>query len=116
MIEVQGADRLAATATAAGQQLAALDHSRVGDIITRAAQSSAPRRTGALAASHRVQGDTAGGVTVVALAPYATPVHQGWAGHAGRPWLATAAQATETTWVAVLEAETQTVLDTITGA
>lgn len=112
---VIGADRLAATTAAAGRRLADLDHTDAGRIIQDAATAAAPRRTGQLAGAHTVTTEP-GGVKVTNGVRYAIPQHQGWEGNAGRPWLANAAAATETQWLASIESEIQNTLDTIEGA
>lgn len=114
-VRVDGADRLAQTLDAAGRRLDQLDHTEAGQIIADEAGRRAPRATGRLASSHTTQ-TTAGGVQVTNPVRYAIPQHQGWAGNAGRPWLATAAQATEARWIHTLEDEAQQVLDTVQGA
>lgn len=114
-LEVIGADRLASTLDAAGRRLADLDHTDAGQIIRDAATTTAPRRTGRLATAHQVESDPSG-VRVTNPTRYAIPQHQGWMGNPGRPWLATAAQATEAAWLHTLEDAAQDVLDTVEGA
>ena len=114
-IRVDGADRLAQTLDAAGRRLDQLDHNEAGQIIADEAGRRAPRRTGRLATGHSTQ-TTASGVQVTNTVRYAIPQHQGWMGNPGRPWLATAAQATEARWLHTLEDEAQQVLDTVQGA
>lgn len=114
-VSVEGADRLAQTLDAAGRRLDQLDHTEAGQIIADEAARQAPRRTGRLASSHTTE-TTPDGVRVTNPVRYATPQHQGWAGNPGRPWLATAAQATEARWLHTLEGEAQQVLDTVEGA
>ena len=74
-------------------------HREVGAVVLRQGRSSAPRRTGALAASLRSQ-PTRTKARVGSRLDYAAPVHWGVPsrGVEGRPWLSDAAVRTEGTW------------------
>jgi 3-oxoacyl-ACP reductase-like protein len=73
-----------------------------------AAQSSAPRRTGLLAASHRIgPGAGANRVELGNTARYARIVHNGSRYLRARPWLADAVTSSEPQWVAALAQQVQ---------
>jgi len=86
-------------------------------IALDAAQASAPRATGFLAASHTLgPGAGAGRVNVGNTAGYARMVHGGTRYLRARPWLADALTSTEPRWLAALGADVQHELDERAGA
>lgn len=113
---VRGADTLDRTMHDAADELGDLHMAlgKGGDVVVAAARQRAPHRTGALAASIRVQSVDATGVRMGSTAPYAGVIHWGWPARAIRaqPFLSDAAQATERQWVEFVE---QSVLDAVDG-
>jgi len=85
----------------AGEDLGELTtvHREVGTVVLRRAESSAPRRTGALADSLRSQ-PTRTKARVGTRLPYGAPIHWGVPSRniSPRPWLSEAAVETEATW------------------
>lgn len=103
MGDLIGADRMQLTLKQAVRDFddLSIPGSAASRKILTAAKQAAPRRTGALANSHRLvpaQGRTAG---VSAGVHYAPVIHWGWRGHniEPNPWLIGAARRTEPSWV-----------------
>lgn len=122
LFRVEGAKELKASMTAAGVKLSDLSavNKRTADKVAQASRSSAPRRTGALAASTRPSGTRAAAVVRAGSAAirYGPPIHFGWPDRniAPQPWIYATAQATESEWQGYYEAEVDKILDTIHGA
>lgn len=120
VVQIIGARQLRRTLRAAGQDMSDLKrvHAEVGRIVVAA--SSAPTRTGKLAASIRA-GAAATSATVRAggaRVPYAGPIHWGWParGITAQPFLTEAAQQTEPRWTEVYLTEVNRIIDQVTGA
>jgi hypothetical protein len=122
LYRVDGAKELKASMTAAGLKLSDLSavNKRTADKVVQASKPSAPRRSGALAASTRPSGTKVAAVVRAGSAalPYAPVIHFGWPGHhiAPQPWVYTAAQSTEGEWTGYYNDEIDKILDTIRGA
>lgn len=118
VVRVEGAARLRATMRAAGLKLRDLSavNRRTAAKVAQAALPSAPRRTGALAASVRPSG-TQRVAAVRSTLVYAPVIHFGWPDRkiAPQPWLYDTAVATEPEWSGYYEAEIDKILDTIHG-
>lgn len=95
-------------------------NSAVAAFVASAAASRAPRRSGALAGS--VRGNRAVGRAQVrgggARVPYAGPIHWGWPsrGIEAQPFISTAAQQTESTWLPIYQADITRAVDKVRGA
>lgn len=119
---VEGLDRLVRTMRKCGSDLDDLKDAsrRAGDIVVRAAQARAPRRTGRLAGSIRAARQarrvrvSAGRSSV----PYAGPIHWGWpARHIrAQPFISEAATETETQWVEAYRRDVAHAVDQVKGA
>jgi hypothetical protein len=81
-VEVVGAERLAATLSSAGGDIAhpTAAASEAGRVLARQGSSNAPRRTGRLASSIRAR-PSGGDVEVGSSLIYAPVIHNGWARH-----------------------------------
>lgn len=110
-VEIEGADRLAATLADAAAQLDDLTglHTELGELIVAAAGPLTPRRTRALAAATTAIASRDTTVVTNGLR-YARPVHALY-----NPWLATAAKQTEARQLDLAEKNVQTILDTVQG-
>jgi hypothetical protein len=121
-VRVEGLDRLVRTLGKAGHDVGDLKdaHAAVGRLVAGAAQSIAPRRSGALANSVRAsrQAKRAQVVAGGARVPYAGPIHWGWPsrGMAADPFISVAAQSTESTWVPMYRRDVVAALDKVKGA
>lgn len=120
-VQVDGLRQLVRTLKAAEEDLDDLKaaNQRASSIVLDAARPTTPRRTGALAASGRVNKAT-GKANVLfgnARVPYAPPIHWGFpARHiAANPWVMAAAQQSQSSWLAAYEADLQRVLDSVKG-
>lgn len=118
--EIIGDERLKATMAAAGKVILTdrdKPGQKAGNIAASRARSTAPKVTGALAASGTVV-RRSNGASVVFTKPYANPVHWGWAarGIAPNPWASLAAQQTEPEWARVFEDWADDTLSDIKGA
>jgi hypothetical protein len=118
-IEVKGAERFNATTAEAARKLGDLSGAgqEAGRIIADLAAATAPRLTGALAAS--VQPEVAGNTaTVGSDLVYALPIHNGWAAHHIRPqpFLDDAVRAGEAQWVGAYEKAVADAIDGVEGA
>ena len=86
-------------------------------IVLDAARVAAPRRTGRLAASGRVNraAKKANVMFGNARVPYAQPIHWGWAARdiEAQPFVTTAAERTRPAWVAAYEHELQQIISAI---
>ena len=121
-VQVEGARQLRSTLKAAGDDLSDLKaaHTEAARIAAAAGSSSAPRVTGALAASVRGSGTKTAAVIRAGKAsvPYAAPIHWGWfAKHIKpNPWLSRATQSTEPTWTAVYMNAINQAIEKVKGA
>ena len=117
-IELKGAERFASTLERAGRDLANLERpgAEAGRIIADLSAATAPRITGALAASVRpeVAGNT---VEVGSDLVYALPIHNGWAAHHIRPqpFLDDAARDSEAQWVGAYDKAVNAALEGVEG-
>ncbi len=121
LVKIDGLPRLRAALRRAGLDLADLKaaNAAAAALVASAAAARAPRRTGRLAAS--VRGNravsrasvSAGGSAI----PYAGPIHWGWParGIEAQPFIATAAQATESAWVPIYQNAIEAVVDSVGG-
>lgn len=115
-VEVEGADRLAATLARARADLAdtTAPDREAADLVIQAARP--PVRSGWLARSGTVQtiGDQ---VTASWTAAYAGVIHNGWAARhiRPRPWIPAAIATAETPIVAVYARHTDQALNRVTG-
>jgi hypothetical protein len=119
-IAVRGGDRLAATAADAAKRIADMrdGFADAGRILTAAAVSAAPRRTGRLAGSLRsTAGASANTASVTSPLVYAVPIHWGRPAHniAADPFILRAAALTETQWLGALERDAQQICDRVEG-
>lgn len=91
----------------------------VAQLVAAEASRRAPHRSGRLAAN--VRGNRAAGRATVAAGGarlrYAGPIHYGWPAHhiEPQPFITTAAQATESSWLPVYEQAIGAVVDTVNG-
>lgn len=115
-IRVVGARELRRAMKKAGSDLGDLTqvHRDVGTVVLGRATSTAPRRTGALAASLK-SAPTRTKARLSSRLPYAAPIH--W-GHPARgiepqPWLSEAAVATESTWAELYRVRVTELLEEI---
>lgn len=121
-LEVQGLRTLRAQLKAAGISLADLKaaHNEVAQLVVRAAEPSAPRRTGALAGSLRGTGQVGAAVVRAGRAsiPYANPIHWGWPSRhiAAQPWIWDAAQSSKEAWTGLYLHALEQIIDSIEGA
>lgn len=121
-IQVDGARELRSSLKKAGQDLNDLHeaHQAASKIVANKGQSNAPRLTGRLAGSTRGSGSKTAAVVRAggARVPYAGPIHWGWAARniAPNPFLAEAAQDTESEWLPIYQDAVERVLDTIKGS
>lgn len=121
VVKIDGLPRLRSALRRAGVEVADLKaaNAAAAAYVASAAAPRAPRRTGRLAAS--VRGNRAVGKATVsaggAATPYAGPIHWGWParGIEPQPFIAEAAQATESTWVALYQADIERLVDSIGG-
>lgn len=104
---------------AAGRKLDDLKRANreVGTFINGNAAPTAPRRTGALAASTRPNA-AATNVAIRSRLPYAGPIHWGWPARniEPQPWLWATATGTQDEWLPKYEDEIQRIMDDIEGA
>lgn len=121
-VRVEGLGQLARTLKAAGKSLDDLKEANqsASRIVLDEARTRAPRRTGALANSGRVN-NAAKKANVMfggARVPYANPIHWGWpARHIkAQPFVTTAAEDTRPEWLAEYEKNIQQLLDDVKGA
>lgn len=106
--EVRGVGALRSSLDLAAHELADLDLSGVGQLLTTDAEDRAPRRTGHLAASHHAV-VTAGAVSVVNTAAYAAIVHT------RDPWLAQTIAADQDRVVATISDDVAAIVARIGG-
>lgn len=114
VIRAVGADRFAGTLRTAADKLADLDPGpAAGEILRAEVAREAPRRTGTLAASHRVEGSA-----VVTDLIYAGVIVGGWPGHGieANPYTERAAEAAEAAVVEEWDKAAGAVLDLVVGA
>ena len=121
-IKVHGTKELRRTLKQAGDNLKDLKtvNRGVGEYIARGSRGSAPRRSGALAASARASSAVSKVQVLVGRAsvPYAGPIHWGWAARniSPNPWVANTAIGTQGTWLPMYERGIQKELDKVRGA
>lgn len=121
-VNVVGAAQLRRTLRAAGQELNDLKdaNAKAAAFVAAASRTTAPRRSGRLAAS--VRGNRAAGRARVsaggAAVPYAGPIHWGWPSHniAPQPWISEQAERTEAVWLGMYVVDVQQALDKVKGA
>lgn len=89
-------------------------HREVGSVVSRAAESDAPRRTGRLAGSLKAY-PTRTKVRVGSRLPYAAPIHWGVParGIAPNPYISRAAVRTESTWTQLYERKVGELIDEV---
>lgn len=121
-IRVEGLRQLKASMKRAGIDVQDLKdaHKAAAELVQRAAQPRAPRRSGRLAASMRSAGTQSAAIVRAggARTPYAGPIHWGWpARHiVAQPWIAEAAEQTEPAWAHTYMAAIEAVVNAIEGA
>ncbi|QFG13041.1 hypothetical protein PBI_SCHIEBS_12 [Gordonia phage Schiebs] len=120
-VRIEGGARLRRTLKAAGvdmKELSAINR-KAANVVATAARPTAPVRSGALARSVRAGATAKAGVVRAGnkAVPYAGPIHWGWParGIEPHPWIADAAQATESEWVAQYFEHVEDVLDSVKG-
>lgn len=121
--EVEGAARLRTTLRRAGVTSAQLrePNRAAGRIVATAGRSSAPRRTGRLAATVRAAGSTPRVAVVTAgrrSVPYGGVIHWGWPARniPSQPWLSDAARATEPVWIREYDDHVRGLINSVRGA
>lgn len=119
VVEVKGAERLAATLAAAGADLADIQAAAaaVGAMVAGAARGLAPKRTGALAASVEPITTVANVIDIAADSIYAGPIHWGWPAHniAAQPFIKDAIESTEAETVGIYADEVNNILAKVEG-
>jgi hypothetical protein len=120
---VQGAKTLRRTLKKAGVDVQDLKdaHREAAEIVRAAAAPKTPRRSGTLAGTLKATGSqgiakvTAGTPSRV---PYAGVIHWGWPRRniTAQPWIAEAAQQTETRWQHTNLDAIEKIIDTVEGA
>ena len=118
-VKVTGARELRRAMKAAQADMSQLTqvHRDVGKVVQRRGESTAPRRTGALAGSLRSQ-PTRTKARVGSRLPYAAPVHWGVPARnmEPNPWLSAAAVQTESQWESIYRSAIQDILTDIEGS
>lgn len=120
-LEVDGARQLRRALKQAGINVQDLKdaHREAAELVKRAADPDAPRRSGALASSTRAAGTQAAAIVRAGSArvPYAGPIHWGWpARHIdAQPWIADAAERTEPEWTQEYLDHLETIINAIEG-
>lgn len=118
-VRVEGLGALVKTLKAAEDNLEDLKaaNQTASRIVLEEARHKAPRRTGALAATGRVNkaAKKANVMFGSARVPYANPVHWGWAARhiKAQPFVTTAATSTQPVWIAAYEAEIEKIVNEI---
>lgn len=117
-VTVDGLATLTRSLDAAGTELVDMTrpHGEATSLIGSRASSTAPRRSGALAAGHRTDARKAAGF-VYNTSPYAAPIHWGWPARRikAQPWLSETATGTEAQWIDYYREHAQRVLDDVKG-
>ena len=117
-VEVEGADELARTLRRAADDFADLDdvNTAAGRYLSTRAAAVAPRRTGRLAGSLRLEASRST-ASVSSSVVYANPIHWGWAARniSAQPFLFSTATTHETQLVDFYRREIDRVLSTIHG-
>jgi len=89
-------------------------------IVSNAAKSSGPKRSGDLRGSVRPANQVARAIVYAGSArvPYAGPIHWGWRARniSPQPWVSEAAQSTESTWLPAYEKEIDRIIGQVKGA
>jgi hypothetical protein len=117
---IVGADKVAASLKAAADKVGDLSSAggKAAELVASAARQSAPRLTGALAAS--TQGFTDGKTTagVGSDLVYAPVIHNGWSAHniVGDPYITQAFESTEDQWTKFYDAQVADIARTVRGA
>lgn len=118
-VEVEGATKAVATLNLAALRLRDLSSgaTTASSVVASSGRTRAPRRTGRLAASITGRSEQSDAV-VVASVRYAAPVHYGVPSKrmAPRPFLSSAAAATQTVWVQAYATNVARVMDAVKGA
>jgi hypothetical protein len=116
---VTGDDRLASTLTSAGHKVGDLSkaNKRAADLVASEARATAPRLTGALAASTVGFSDRTT-ASVGSDLVYAPPIHYGWPGRniEPNPYIEQAFESTASQWQAAYEDEVGRAIRTVKGA
>lgn len=118
-LEIEGYNRFRRTLRRAGHDMTELRdvHSEVAQVVVGATR--APRRTGRLASTVRPGATQRAAIVRAGRAsvPYAPVIHWGWPrrGIRPNPYLSTAAQRSEPTWLAVFTAAVQRIVDRVKG-
>lgn len=115
-VKVEGEANLVRTMERATAELPHLNTEQAAKIITARSMTTAPRRTGRLAAGTRAR-RTAAGATITNAVVYAVPIHWGRPAHniEANPWISRAADQSRSEWEHAIEHEAQRVGDTVRG-
>lgn len=120
-VSVVGLSRLRRDLRRVGADMADLKaaNAAAGSLVAAESAARAPRRTGRMAGSGRAS-KTVGRASVMfggARIPYAGPIHYGWParGIEANPFITDAAQATESRWLPLYEAELAHVAQSLDG-
>ena len=121
-VKVEGARELRASMKKAGADTNDMKtaHAAVARVVTAAAKSRAPKKSGRLAGS--IRGSKAKASVTIraggASVPYAGPIHWGWPARniAANPFISDAATSTESEWVGLYFKEVKHIVDNIKGA
>lgn len=120
-IRVEGAANLRRTLKKAGYDVKKFSqvNRAAAQVVASASKSTAPKRTGRLAASIRAGATQKAGVIRAGrkTVPYANPIHWGWfkRGIRPNPWLSRTAQATEPQWRSQYERHMDDIVKSIKG-
>lgn len=119
-VTVHGAERLQATMTRAGHELAHMDaaNARVATTVAQRARGAAPRRSGALARSTTGRAASGNRAEMTATVIYAGVIHNGWRRHhiSPNPYLARTVERMEPQIVNLYGQEAQKIMDGVRGA
>lgn len=124
---VEGGARLRRTLKQSGSDLEELKdaNKQAADIVHKRGRGTAPRRSGALAASMRVGATKTQGVIragnnrkTATGVPYANVIHWGWPKRniAAQPWLSEAAEDTQEEWIDVYSDLVEAAINKVKGA
>lgn len=120
-LRVEGLARLQRTLKRAGEDVSELKelNRAAAAIVAPVARSTAPVRSGRMAASVRTGATMRAGIVRVGSkgVPYAGPIHYGWPSRKikPQPFLTDAAKATESRWFAVYRAGIEKIISRIEG-
>jgi hypothetical protein len=117
--QFKGADRFAASLARARQRIDEMreGYAEASRIIAAGSSSTAPRRTGTLAASMRPQigGNPKSTAVITSPLVYAGPVHWGSAHNTADPYVYRAAEQTQDQWGRALETDAQRICNEVQG-